>query len=146
MNQKLIKLYEMEMVRLKKAQIKSYNFDGPLLMHSWEDEYQNSEFKILFLGRESNGWHGDLKFDVKECILRYIDFELCNNGRYTTFWQYIYDIKNILMPKTIGQRNFLWSNVSKFSNLDGTAISFNDFCFFSDNFNVLQSENRHFKT
>lgn len=140
MNTELLNLYNREITKLEKSNLKSHDFDGPLLMSCWEEEYLNSEYKMLFFGRESNGWHGDLIFDVNESIKKYVDFELCKNGKNTTFWQYIYDTKNILMPKTIGQKNFLWSNVSKFSNLDGTAIHRDDFNFFCDNFNVMQSE------
>lgn len=140
MNEELQLIYEQEIKKLKCSQLKSFDFDGPLLMNCWEDEYLNSKYKILFIGRESNGWLGDLIFEVKDCVKKYKDFELCENGNYTTFWQYIYEMKNILMPETIGQRNFLWSNVSKFSNLNGTAINRENFNFFCDNFNVLKSE------
>jgi len=140
MNEELISIYQRELKILENAGFESHDFDGPLLMNCWEEDYLNSKYKMLFLGRESNGWFGKLNFDIYDCIKRYKDFELCNEGDYTTFWQYIYETKNILMPKTVGQKNFLWSNVSKFSNPDGTAIDFEDFKTFCDNFNVLQSE------
>lgn len=140
MNKQLKVLYDNECQRLKKSNIKTHEFDGPLLMYCWEQEYLNSEYKMLFIGRESNGWLGDLHTESEGSIKRYKEFELCENGAYTTFWQYIYDTKNILMPKSIGQKNFLWSNLSKFSKLDGKAISIEDFKFFCDNFRVLESE------
>lgn len=140
MNDKLLDIYEKECNRLEKSDIKSYNFDGPLLMYCWEEEYLNSEYKMLFLGQESNGWMGDLHLEAKDCLKTYKDFELCEYGRYTPFWQYIYETKNILMPDTIGQKNFLWSNVSKFSTLDGGPIDLESYKFFCDNFQVLEKE------
>lgn len=140
MNEKLQLIYQQEINKLKSSKIKSFDFDGPLLMNCWEDDYLKSRYKMLFIGREANGWLGDLIFEVNDCVKRYKDFELCENGHYTTFWQYIYETKNKLMPETIGQKNFMWSNVSKFSNLNGTAIDKENFNFFCDNFNVLQSE------
>lgn len=140
-NKKLLSLYNSEIEKLTSANIKAENIDGPLLMHCWEEEYLNSKYKILFLGREPNGWLGDLYHEISYPIQRYKEFELCENGRYTVFWQYIYDFKNILMPETIGQKNFLWSNTSKFSKAkEGTAISLDDFMLFSDNFKVLENE------
>lgn len=139
-NDQLNQLYLKEIKRLKNSDIKSFEFDGPLLMHCWEKEYLQSEFKILFFGRESNGWMGDLILNVEDCINKYQDFELCENGNYTTFWQYVYETKNILMPKSVNQKNFLWSNVSKFSKLDGKAIDLDSYKFFCDNFQILENE------
>ncbi|TXK71737.1 hypothetical protein [Mesonia sp. HuA40] len=140
-NKKLKKLYEKETNRLLKNKSFPDNIDGPNLMYCWEDEYLSSEYKILFIGREPNGWMGDLHLNVDNCIKRYKDFELCENGKYTTFWQYIYETKNLLMPDTIGKKNFLWSNVSKFSKaVEGSAIELEDFKFFCDNFKILEEE------
>ena len=139
-NDQLVKLYEKEISILKNSNIKSWDFDGPLLMHCWEKEYLQSEFKILFFGREPNGWMGDLVLNTSDCINKYKDFGLCENGRYTTFWQYIYHTKNILMPQSITQKNFLWSNVSKFSKLNGKSIDLDSYKFFCDNFQILETE------
>lgn len=140
-NTQLLKLYKKNIETLSKNNSLPENIDGPNLMYCWEEEYLNSEYRILFIGREPNGWLGFLNLNVDECIKNYKNFELCENGRYTTFWQYIYETKNILMPNTVGQKNFLWSNVSKFSKADdGSAIDLDDFKFFSDNFNVLEKE------
>lgn len=138
-NQKLKNLYEEEAKLLLQEDLPS-DIDGTNLMYCWEDEYLDSRIKMLFLGRESNGWMGDLNLNVHDCVKRYKDFELCEKGRYTTFWQYIYETKNILMPETIGQKNFLWSNVSKFSKLNGKAISEENFRFLTKKFNVLEKE------
>lgn len=140
-NDELSKLYNSEIKNLSFSQIEVTNIDGPLLMYCWEEEYLNSDYKILFLGREPNGWLGDLYLDVSHCINEYKNFELCENGNYTVFWQYMYDFKNILMPETIGKKNFLWSNTSKFAKaVEGSAISMENFKLFSDNFRVLKKE------
>lgn len=140
-NNRLFELYNREIKNLSEKKSLPENIDGPNLMYCWEDDYLNSEYKILFLGRESNGWLGYLNLEVEECINKYKDFEFCEKGNFTTFWQYIYDTKNILMPDTIGQKNFLWSNVSKFSKADeGTAIDLDDFKYLADNFNVIENE------
>ncbi len=140
-NKKLSALYKKEIGRLLENKTFPENIDGPNLMYCWENEYLKSKYKILFVGREPNGWMGDLHLNVADCIKRYKEFELCENGKYTTFWQYVYETKNLLMPETIGQKNFLWSNVSKFSKaVEGTAIDLDDFKFFCDNFDVLEKE------
>jgi hypothetical protein len=140
-NNQLIELYKKETSRLLKNKVFPDNIDGPNLMYCWEDEYLNSKYKMLFFGREPNGWMGDLHLVVTDCINRYKEFALCEKGKYTTFWQYVYDTKNILMPDTIEQKNFLWSNVSKFCKaVEGQALELNDFKFFCDNFNMLEKE------
>jgi hypothetical protein len=140
-NKKLSALYEKEISRLLENKTFPENIDGPNLMYCWEDEYLNSDYKMFLFGREPNGWMGDLHLVAEDCIKRYREFELCENGKYTTFWQYVYDTKNILMPKSVGQKNFLWSNVSKFSKaIEGSAIDNEDFEFFSDNFKILEEE------
>ena len=44
-NDKLLDLYSSEIKKLKSADIKAENIDGPLLMHCWEEEYFNSKYK-----------------------------------------------------------------------------------------------------
>ncbi|MFD0976784.1 hypothetical protein [Salinimicrobium gaetbulicola] len=140
-NKKLFELYEKETKRLLEKNTFPDNIDGTNLMYCWENDYLKSKYKMLFIGREPNGWMGDLNLDVNDCIDRYKEFELCENGKYTTFWQYVYETKNLLMPETIGQKNFLWTNVSKFSKaVEGTAIDYDDFKFFCENFDVLERE------
>jgi hypothetical protein len=138
-NKPLYTLYKRHMKKLENK-IKNYEFDGPLLMQAWEDEYLTSEYKILFVGREHNGWMGDLVTDVDMLMEKYKSFGLVENGDYTTFWQYIYEFKNILMPKSVGKKNFLWTNISKFSTLEGKALKEKDFNFFTKNFHVFEEE------
>lgn len=140
MNDQLTALYETQLNRLEKAGIDSTDIDGTLLMHCWEEEYLSSKYKMLFVGQESNKWMGKFNLDPDECLQRYKNFELCNNGTYTTFWQYIYETKNILMKDTIGQKNFLWSNVSKFSTLSGKKLGQNKFKAIYEHFHVLEAE------
>ncbi|MEZ4935826.1 MAG: hypothetical protein R2788_27280 [Saprospiraceae bacterium] len=140
MNIQLQELYLKKINGINNLDFEGEDLDGPLLMHCWEKEYISSEYKILFVGRESNGWLGHLTTNIHESLYRYCDFELCNNGNYTRFWQYIYDFKNILMPQTIGKRNFMWTNLSKFSTENGKAISKKNYELLVNKFNVFQRE------
>jgi hypothetical protein len=141
MNKQLRDLYGNELNRLKKVEITNDDIDGTHLMYVWEEEYKNSKYKILFVGRETNGWMGYLNLDLDDCINHYKDFNLCKKGKYTTIWRYMYEVKNILMPESIGKSNFLWSNVSKFCKAEsGKALDMYDFKLLHDNFKVLEEE------
>lgn len=141
MNKQLRNLYETELNRLKKVEITNDDIDGTHLMYVWEEEYKKSKYKILFIGRETNGWMGDLNLDLDDCINHYKDFNLCEKGNDSPIWKYMYYVKNILMPESIGESNFLWSNVSKFCKAEsGTALDISDFKMLHDNFKVLEEE------
>lgn len=91
------------------------DYEGPLLMHCWDDEYNNSEYKILFIGQETNGWNGfdrpKIQSDIDNILNLYITFEMGVNYN-SVFWQHVNYINNVLNP---GKKlNFLWSNVLKF--------------------------------
>jgi hypothetical protein len=90
------------------------DYTGPFLTQCWEEKYLSSDFKILFVGQEANGWTG---FDrpktqnaIDGLLERYIKFELGANYN-TTFWQHIHYINQRLNNADL---NFAWSNVLKF--------------------------------
>ena len=111
-------------------------------MHCWEDDYINSKYKLLFVGQENHGWYGDAVLELDECLNKYKDFALCNNGSYTRFWQYIYEINNLLMPEMVGsnKKNFLWTNISKFCTLEGKSVPKEVFKLLENNSFLLKSE------
>lgn len=139
MQNRLKTLYENKITNLTKENLNFENYDGPLLI-SVTDDYINSEKKILFYGQEANGWFGYINTDVDDGLQKYKDFDLCENGKLTTIWNYMYDFKNILFPNSVGKKNFTWNNLSKFSTYDGKTLNENDYENLNKSFDVLKEE------
>jgi len=90
------------------------DYEGPLLMHCWDDAYNSSDVKILFVGQETNGWNGFDRPKDKDSIDRILHhYETFRLGeKYnSTFWQSInYINENVNSGKRL---NFLWTNILK---------------------------------
>jgi len=121
-NEKLKELYTSKVDGVKQLANSLDDIDGPLLLKCWEDEYAKSKFKILFVGKECNGWVGYASDNVEECMKRYDNFKLSKNGNRTVFWQYVYWVNSLLNPEQREGNNFLWTNISKFCTLDGAGL------------------------
>ncbi len=139
MNEQLKQLYLAKINDINKIERDLDYYDGPLLLNVHND-YLNSEYKIMFICQEPNGWNGYVSFDVDNGMSKYRKFDLFETGKYTTIWKYMYEFKNLLMPESVGEKNFLWNNLSKFCTWDGKTLSKEDFYEFTKNFNVLHSE------
>jgi hypothetical protein len=139
-NEKLKSLYDSHKSGLAKLVSQIEDLDGPLLMKCWEEEYLRSKHKILFLGQESNGWLGYATDDVDACMNRYEGFQLSKNGTRTVFWQYVYWVNALLNPQQKEGNNFLWSNVSKFSTLNGKQLDWGLYKDIVTDFNCLSAE------
>lgn len=126
-------LYETKILNLEKS-----NFDefaGPLLMAERPTNYLIQNKKILFIGKEANGWmDGTLDVDYL------MDYYKNNILSSSNIWRYIFQFQNELNPEYKDQFEFYWTNISKFSKLDGTALDENDFINLYQKFNVLQEE------
>ncbi len=70
-NNKLHRMYKEKIDGLKNSPDFSEKVDGPILMHCWEEDYQNSKVKILFVGQECNGWIGYMDDNVEESLKGY---------------------------------------------------------------------------
>lgn len=90
-NERLKSLYYSKLADLQTlvkniGDVDTADYEGPLLMHCWEENYSKSKVNLMFLGQETNGWNGFLRPNSREnidkTIKTYIDFEL---GRYEEF-------------------------------------------------------------
>ena len=90
------------------------NYSSPLLMYCWEEEYNNCNKKLLFIGQETNSW-----FDcgssldnnsLNQVITNYEDFELAN-GYNSPFWRFVKELNSQINDT---EYCYLWTNVNKF--------------------------------
>lgn len=139
-NEKLRETYAKKIEGLKNSPAFADEVDGPILMHCWEEEYNKSQYKILFVGQECNGWIGYMDDKIETSIEGYKKFALSKNGNRTIFWQYVNKINSELNPDQAEEKNFLWTNVSKFSTLDGKGLDWETHLSTVDKFNCLKDE------
>jgi hypothetical protein len=132
-DKKLKDLYSSKIINLKNT-----NFDefaGPFLMSERAKNYSNQNKKILFIGKEANGWmDGTLAVDFL------MDYYKTNQLKSSNIWRFIYQFHNELNSEYKDQFEFYWTNISKFSKLDGTSLENKDFINLYEKFNVLQDE------
>jgi hypothetical protein len=139
-NNQLEILYKKKLQRVEDLYHYDHEIDGPLLMYCWEDEYNRSEHKILFVGQECDEWIGYTSENYDELIEKYRNFKLSKNGNRTTFWQYVYYVNSILNPSLAEENNFLWTNVSKFCTWDGKSLDWQIHKDIIKNFDCLKEE------
>jgi hypothetical protein len=73
LKQKLRSLYESKIHSLEKMDLK--DFAGPLLMSERAKNYEKQRYKLLFIGKESNGWM-DGTLDIDFLMNEYEDKKL----------------------------------------------------------------------
>ena len=139
-NERLRETYSQKIEGLKNSPEFADEVDGPILMHCWEEQYKKSQYKILFVGQECNGWIGYMDDKIDVSIDGYKQFEMSHSGNRTIFWQYVNKINSALNPDQAEMKNFLWTNVSKFSTLDGNALDWGTHLSTVNKFNCLREE------
>lgn len=139
-NQELEALYKSNQKGINSLQKKDKNLDSLLLLKVWEEEYNASNKKILFIGKETNGWLGHYVIEVESLLDKYDEFELCKNGRKTTIWQQMYRFNKLVNRAANSNKNFAWTNVSKSPDINGTKLSHERFSALINDFNVLAQE------
>ena len=91
-----------------------YDYSSPLLMYCWEQEYEEGNKKILFVGQESNSWYEDgsslNENSLNQVISNYEDFDL-GNGYNSPFWHFVHNLNNRFNNSS---HSFLWTNINKF--------------------------------
>ena len=129
MNDELKELYQNNWVELlKNAKTLNTNAANPLLIKV-DEEYINSEIKVMIVGQETDGWHGELNLankSVDDLMGGYSDYFYKNskNGKERgkrAFWNkknYSYFESElskyfINKDKTV---SFIWNNISKIGN------------------------------
>ncbi|WP_207492507.1 hypothetical protein [Aridibaculum aurantiacum] len=144
-NQQLETLYRDKLHNIEPLFEFDHEIDGPLIMNAWEDEYINSQVRILFIGQECDGWIGWTVDKFEELNNKYIDFGLSKKGDRTVFWQYVYYVNSILNPNNAEGNNFLWTNVSKFCMWDGKPLDWTTHQTTVKHFDCLKEEIRILK-
>ncbi|WP_439516799.1 hypothetical protein [Sediminibacterium sp.] len=139
-NQKLEALYSEKLKKIGPLFDFDNEIDGPLIMNAWEEDYLNSQIKLLFIGQECDEWIGETIDKFEDLKNRYVDFKLSKNGTRTTFWQYVYYVNSILNPSNKDGNNFLWTNVSKFCMWNGKPLDWTTHKATVKHFNCLKEE------
>ncbi len=118
----LYKNYYKELLSIKDT-LKKYtitDYSSPLLM-TCSDDYENSNNRILYIGKETNSWYegGDKALSTQNPITHildfYNDFSLGENDN-RIFWRFIKQCNKKLSVK---RKAFLWTNVNKFGKAHG---------------------------
>lgn len=132
-DKQLKELYNSKINELEKTNFS--DFAGPLLMGERAKNYDLQKHKILFIGKEPNGWMDDT-LDVDFLMEEYKSKNLSS----TNIWRYMFDFHNNLNPDYKDQFEFFWTNISKFCKYDGTSVSNDVFINLYPKFNVLKEE------
>jgi hypothetical protein len=140
-NSKLIRLYT---ENLKNFKTISDNYegdlDGPHLMHCWDEEYDASNKKILFIGKETNKWVDEARNGIKASIVKYKEFSFAQKKQDNTLiWKAIKEFNKIYNADR-GDNCFLWSNVCKYSDYKGKGINFDEHKNIIKELNILEKE------
>lgn len=90
---------------------------NPLLLRIDEQEYLNSDIKIMIFGQETNDWDLDFKNDVEHCLIMYNDFfntKNCFSKKNKPFWTGYQKFISKLNDASSGKRiSSVWNNVIK---------------------------------
>ncbi len=126
-NQKLLNYYGAEISGNKKLMeyVVENELYGPLLMSSIENHYDLAKYKILIIGQEA-GWLDSkvVKDNVSELLEHYTNYKMASKSpeRNSPFWRAAKTITQFFKPDSESELNYLWTNVSKYSD-DGGPIA-----------------------
>ncbi|WP_136798706.1 hypothetical protein [Desulfosediminicola ganghwensis] len=126
MNEQLRELYQKNYPIVAK-EVKSIKSEAcsPLLVKV-NEEYINSEVKVIIFGQETDGWYGcfnETQHDIDKLMSGYHDYlrKISPNGKKRSkraFWNgknFAYFERNLILD---GKRpEFIWNNISKIGNL-----------------------------
>ena len=119
LNQQLSELYASKFEglnrifsELQEQQIDDYSW--PLLLHVWEEEYNNAPIKLMVIGQETNGWNApiDTCDDIEKSMESYKKFNLGKDYPNSNFWPWVYEINRLLGNSDTNC--FVWNNILKF--------------------------------
>ncbi len=119
------------------------NLDGPCLMHCWDEYYLKAKVKILFVGKWPNGITDGAAMSIDECVNAHKDVtaKIVNRSTETShFFRSVKKISSELNPNEILTPAFLWTNLYKYSLINGGTISNDAYVFINDRLKLLQSE------
>jgi len=123
-NEDLKKLYKENLSIIKKlsSELKD-DFDGPLLMYCWDENFNDANYKILFIGQEHTNTCWFANDDIEDPLKWYETFCLAKNYN-STFWLAVKQINRTLNGNGSHKPNFLWTNVSKYATATGRPVGF----------------------
>lgn len=118
-NQQLEKLYtskyeELTNIFSELNELGIDDYSWPLLLHVWEEEYNNVPIKLMVIGQETYGWDAPIHIhdDIKTSMENYKNFNLGRNYPKSNFWPWVYEINRLL--DNPNSNCFVWNNILKF--------------------------------
>lgn len=100
---------------------------GPDLI--WlDDEYLNSNPRIVIVGKEQRGWDYTYPefisdWDISDAIAAYREFDFGVNYYASPFWQFFHAVRLSAFPdEGEARRKILWTNLIKFVAADESSI------------------------
>lgn len=108
-----------DLIALSKS-IPDEDCDGPFLMAEPAIAFTESPNRILFVGQETNGWHGSFQTsdegDITEYVENYRKFNFGEKYRSSPFFQYYQSTGDALAGST---EACMWTNLFKFGRDSG---------------------------
>jgi hypothetical protein len=146
-NEELLEFYNGKQINLdeisKFSDENNQELDGPCLIHCWDELYSKAKYKILFVGKWTNGFLQEASTNVSECV-KYskdlIEGVASRDKESSFFFRSIKKIAYALNPELEKQPCFLWTNIIKYSRIDGRKISDQAKDFIHKRLNILENE------
>lgn len=100
-----------------------YIHEGPFLINPWVEEYAKARYKILIIGKQTDGWTWeenreiDIKVLIEKTLKLYKDYQNGHNESGRMFWRAFSKIVSALN----GEHNYLsaiWGNLWKYDQFN----------------------------
>lgn len=128
----------------------SHIHEGPFLINPWEEKYTKSRYKIMIIGKQTDGWTWEENTDIKPQVLienslqLYKDYKNASEDTGWMFWRAFYQILSGLQENA-DRLSAIWGNLWKFDQYNYAEEKvFSPTPAFRDaiisNLNILQNE------
>jgi len=118
-------LTKLDDLKTIKSNLVDQKYAGPLLLYCYEENYLDTDnIKIMFVGKETNGWNNQdisLESTIDHCIGLAKDTMSREYNKSRPFWNFIKKINETINP---GKKlNFIWNNINKFGKYKDKEIT-----------------------
>jgi hypothetical protein len=142
-NEKLEKLYSQHFDKALSAK-KDLKISSPLLIKINEEKYNNSDLKIMIIGQETFGWHGEFGSDNIQKLMNGYDSYLTNNLKgknKRVFWKAFHFFEKELNKFHYDKSTYyIWNNLIKISKYEDKGMTKNIRNFERNYFSVILDE------
>ena len=142
-NKKLSELYNKYFDNALKNK-NELKISSPLLLKINEEEYNSSDLKVMIIGQETFGWHGEFGSENIDELMDGYDKYLTNNLRgknKRVFWKAFHHFEKKLNNHYNNQKlYYIWNNLIKISKYEDKGMTNAIRNFEHNNFSVILEE------